>query len=281
MPSADAGAPLPPGSVRVVLVNYRSLENVAARLASAALAGQQVVVVDNGDDPDGVRRVCAAAGAQPVLLPVNVGFAAGVNAAVRALDPSGSAPILLLNPDVAVTPEALRALLAELAAGADGAGPLLTEPTGRLQVGPAGGPLTLGAVAAYFLLLSHLLPRLTGVFLTRAQSRRRRPVAWVCMACLLLRPDAFVRFGPVPEDELVYAEDVAWGTAATARGADLRLVPEVVVTHEKGASGASTAWVGALERLCRRRLGAVRGGLAVACIRAGLGLRRAVGRQVT
>ena len=113
------------------------------------------------------------------------------------------------------------------------------------------------------------------------KSRRAQEVEWLCMACLLLAPDAFDRYGPIPEDELVYAEDVAWGTAATVRGATFRLVPEVTVRHERGASGSSERWVGALERLCRRRLGNRRGRIAVIVIRIGLGVRRALGRTVT
>lgn len=141
--------------------------------------------------------------------------------------------------------------------------------------------MTLRAVAYYFLFLSHLMPWLHGIFLTRRQTRGRREVDWLCMACLVLAPDAFARFGSIPEDELVYAEDVAWGTHATELGARLRLCADVVVEHERGASGASERWIGALERLCQSRLGPLRGPLAVAVIRCGLGARRLLGRHVT
>ena len=176
-------------------------------------------------------------------MSANVGFAAAVNAAVRAT-PADALPWLLLNPDVGLESDVLQQLRTELGvSGADGVAPLLREPSGRLQVGAAGGPVTLRSVASYFLFASHVAGT-TGIFYTRRQSRRRAQASWLCMACLLLRPDVFTRFGPIPEDEIVYAEDVAWGTAASAAGAQWRLVPDVEVLHAKGASGvAQRGWV--------------------------------------
>jgi GT2 family glycosyltransferase len=119
------------------------------------------------------------------------------------------------------------------------------------------------------------------VFWTRRQAAQGGGAAWLCAACLLVRRDAFSRFGSLPEDEVVYAEDVAWGTSATARGGRFRLLADVRVPHAKGASGGSAAWHHALGRLLRRRLGPVRGRLAVAIMRTGLATRRALGRTVT
>lgn len=266
-------------TVTVVLVNYRSLANVEKRLASSAIAGQRVFVVDNGDDPAGVSAICERYGATPVLLSQNRGFAAGVNAAVAAAGDPGL-PWLLLNPDAELDEAALDALLAALP-GRDGVGPALVQADGRLQVGAGGGPLTVLSVVYYFLFVAHVFPWVRGIFLTRRQTRATRRVDWLCMACPVLSPDAFTRFGPIPEDELVYAEDVAWGTAATLRGARFELCADVVVRHPHGSSGGSDRWIGALERLCFRRLGSLRGKLAVAAMRTGLQMRRGIGRRVT
>lgn len=262
-------------TVGVVLVNYRSLTDVAARLDSGVLAGTRVVVVDNASDPHGVQALCDRTGASAVLLDRNVGFAGGVAAGTAALGPVEE--LLLLNPDAALDAAALAALQAALRERSlDGVAPLLVEPGGRLQVGAAGGPVTLRSVAWYFLGIAHLLPGLRGIFLTRRQSRSASGVDWLCAACLLLRGDVLDRFGALPLDELVYAEDLAWGTAATARGARLALVPSVRVQHAVGASGGSAAWVGAVERLLKRRLGRPRGYVAVGMVRFGLVTRRMV-----
>lgn len=260
----------------VILVNFRSLPAIRGLFASGLLDGHRVIVVDNGDDPEGVCELCSEHGAQPLLHRDNLGFAAAVNSAVATIGAADD-PWLLLNPDVTVTPDQLAELWRQLEVQAvDGVAPLLRLPDGTLQIGPGGGPLTLRSVMAYFLFVSHLLPWCRGVFFTRRQSLRIRRVDWLCMACVMLVPDAFDRFGPIPEDELVYAEDIAWGTLATSHGARFRLVPSVLVGHESGASGGSSVWHAALERLARRRLGPVRGILALMSIRVGLRARRLI-----
>jgi N-acetylglucosaminyl-diphospho-decaprenol L-rhamnosyltransferase len=278
--------------VRVVLVNYRCADDIEARLRSGVFGpSDEVLIVDNGSDPERVSAWESQYGVSAVLLGTNAGFAAAVNVAVAAS--RTAAPILLLNPDLELTGPVLNALVAALGNGngdgngdgnrdgdVDGVAPLLLDQGNRVQVGAAGGPLTLGAVAAYFLMVSHLLPRLRGVFLTRRQLASGTPTAWLCMACLLVRADAFERFGPIPEDELVYGEDLAWGTAASAAGARFVLQPGLTAVHVQGASGGSARWVGAFERTLRRRLPRTQGTLAVACVRIGVGARRIVGRRV-
>lgn len=267
-------------TLTVVLVNFRCLPDIENILESGVLGGHDVIVVDNGDDPAGVRQVCATRNATPILIEHNVGFAAAVNRAVATVE-RPRRPWLLLNPDVEITVADLAILIDRLDEGGDGVAPLLAGSDGRLQIGPGGGALTLSSVAVYFLFLAHVLPKLRGVFLTRSQSRQAHEVAWLCMACLVLVPDAFSRFGPIPEDELVYAEDLAWGTSASARGARFRLIPELTVTHQQGASGGSAMWIGAFKRLCRARLGPVRGRMAVTAVTVGLGVRRLMGRRST
>jgi GT2 family glycosyltransferase len=260
-------------AIRAVLVNYRCADYIEARLRSRVLEPpDELLIVDNASDPERVAAWKSEYGVTPVLLPRNVGFASAVNEALRRSVTTG--PVLLLNPDAELDAPALGRLLAALDDGADGVAPLLIGADGRVQIGAAGGPLTLASVATYFLFVSHLLPRLRGIFLTRKQLRRGMPVDWLCMACLLLAPGALERFGPLPEDELVYAEDLAWGTAATLRGARFRLLADVTVRHEQGVSGGGGAWFGALERLLRRRLGPAAGRLAVAAARLGLAVRR-------
>jgi GT2 family glycosyltransferase len=265
--------------LRAIIVNYKSLDDVTARLASEALAEADVIVVDNASDPRAVEELCDRHGATAVLLPENRGFAAGVNAGWRVAQDRTPLPLLLLNPDAQLTREALDTLLSSLT-GKDGVGPLLLEGPDRPQIGVGGGPLSVMSVAAYFLFLSQFLRGWKGLFLTRTQARRGGRVSWLCMAALLLSPDALARFGPLPEDELVYAEDLAWGTAASRRGARFEVVAPAVVTHPHGSTGGNSAWVGALERLLRRRLGRTSGAAAVALMRTGLVLRELLGRRV-
>lgn len=258
-----------------IVVNYDLASHIERLLAGGALADWDVLLVDNGSQPDLMVDVAHRFGARVLLLKQNRGFAGAVNAAVATSEPHPV--VLLLNPDVDPSAEALAQLRTALAERqCTAVSPLLFGTDGRVQVGTAGGPATLGGFARYFLFLSHLRPSSQGVFHTRRQLRAGLKPRWLCMACLLLDGAAFDHFGPVPEHELVYAEDVAWGVAASEQGARFAVLTDVSAVHQQGASGAGIRWSAALGRLAVREGGPVRGRLAVACMRTGLALRRLV-----
>lgn len=264
-------------SFRVILVNYRCLHDIATILRSGVIRDAEVVLVDNASDRDDVTRLAAEYDARHILMPRNVGFAAAVNAAMALAPPPSS--ILLLNPDVVLGPEQLTRLREALVVtDADAVGPVLVDGDGKTWVSSAGGPVTLRSVFWYFAGVSHLIPRLSGFFWTRRQIRGVGPrtPSWLCGACLLIKGEAIRRFGGFPTDEIVYGEDVGWGVDVVRRGGRLHLARDVVVVHAGGGSGGSDAWVDATARTLHRRMGPVRGTLAVAVMRAGLAARRAV-----
>jgi N-acetylglucosaminyl-diphospho-decaprenol L-rhamnosyltransferase len=263
-----------------VIVNYGSADRLHALLGDRGFAPHEVIVVDNASEPERVLELARTHGVTPMLLERNIGFGAAVNEALRQA-PRSELPVLLLNPDVTVPTGLLTELSRRLEDGRlDGVGPLLREECGRVPVGVGGFRPTLWTVTAYAAFLTHLLPWTRGLFLTRGQAGRGRQPDWLCMACLLLCADAFERFGPIPEDELVYAEDVAWGSLASERGARFVLASDLSVMHEGGASGASSAWIGSTERLIKRRLPGWQGRLAAWIFRAGLLVRRVLGRSI-
>lgn len=114
------------GPVLVVIVNYRTAELVVACLRSlqaeiAAHPGCTVTVVDNASADRSAETIRAAFDAHGwggwacvVALPVNGGFAAGNNVAIRAALAQVPRPayIWLVNPDTLVRSGALSALLA-------------------------------------------------------------------------------------------------------------------------------------------------------------------------
>jgi N-acetylglucosaminyl-diphospho-decaprenol L-rhamnosyltransferase len=266
--------------LRIVIVNYEAADRLETLLGSHALAGHEVILVDNASEPAKITALAEAYAATPLLLDRNIGFGAAINEALRQAARSDR-HILLLNPDVAVSPETLSELSRRLADQClDGIAPLLREEDGRVPVGVGGFRPTVGTVTAYAGFLTHLLPWVHGLFLTPRQAARGGKPDWLCMACLLLRADAFYDFGPIPEDELVYAEDVAWGSRASEHGARFVLAEDLSVMHAGGASGARFAWIESTERLLRRRIPGWRGWLAARIFRTGLLVRRALGRQI-
>ena len=259
--------------ILVVIVNYRLARHIDRLLNSGALEGHRVLLVDNDSEPERVRETAEAHGAELLLLDRNFGFAGAVNRGIAHAGEHG--PVLLLNPDVSVDAEDLARLRLELTARhVTGVTPLLVNLDGSLQVGTAGGPFTLRGFIGYFLFLGHVLPAARGVFFTPRQLVGEVPPRWACMACLMLDGAAFHRYGPLPEFELMYGEDVAWGWAASRAGASFAIASDVRVVHAQGAAGASWRWTGALRRLAVRELGPVRGRIAVAAMWAGLEIRR-------
>lgn len=267
-------------SIGIVLVNFHCLELIERRLGSGALDGATVMLVDNASDRSRLEQLGVDYGAHVLAMGINVGFAAAVNKAVEDERLAAVDATLLLNPDAEVTRQDVRELVRQLKErSADAVAPVMLDGRGRPWVSSAGGPVTLRAVATYFLGVSHVAPGLSGLFWTRRQVLRGRlSPAWLCGAVLLVRRDAWSRFGGLPTDELVYAEDVGWGTSATGQGARLELVRDVKVRHPAGASGEQARWVGATERLFRRRLGVLRGNAAILVMRAGLSARHWIRR---
>jgi GT2 family glycosyltransferase len=267
--------------LRVVIVNYRSVAQLRWALENTELERHETIVVDNASEPQEVLELSRVHGMKPILLDRNVGYAAAINQALLQA-PRSQLPILLFNPDMRVPDGVLDELRRRLdTACLDGIAPLLRDERGDLfSVGPGGFRPTLWTVTSYALFLTHLFPWTRGLFLTRGQAERGRQPDWLCMACLLLRADTFERFGPIPEDELVYAEDVAWGSTASEQGARFALATDLSVMHEGGASGASYAWIGSTERLLRRRIKGWQGCLAARVFCTGLLLRRMLGRRL-
>jgi GT2 family glycosyltransferase len=270
-------------AIGAVLINYRCLDLIDRVLASGALAGMTVIVVDNDDDEAAAMEVAARHSVYLLRMGSNVGFARAVNAAVSDSRMDATEVTVLLNPDAEATNTDLFRLVDELQNGPwDAVAPVMVDEQGRPWVSSAGGPVTLRAVSWYFLGLSHLMPRMSGFFWTRRQVRfaYRLSPSWLCGAVLVVRNTAWERFGLLPTDELVYAEDAGWGTQATSAGAKLALIRSVEVRHPGGASGGSARWEAATGRLFVRRLGGMRGRIAVVVMRVGLRTRVRIRRLI-
>ena len=121
-----------PRDVSVVIVTHDSAGIVGRALASVRDAGE-ILVVDNAsadDTPGTVAR--AAPGARVVSLSTNTGFAYACNAGLAA----ASRPfVLFLNPDAALEPGALQALLDAAARYPNAAliGPSILRPDGAVE----------------------------------------------------------------------------------------------------------------------------------------------------
>ena len=242
-------------SVQVVIVNYRTPALVIDCLRSLepqvrARPGTTVVVVDNASGDDSVPRLAAAIAAAGwswatlVPSPVNGGFAAGNNVAIRPALAGSSPPDVfwLLNPDTVAEPGALAALMDFFAAHAN--------------VGICGGRLIEGDGTPWRVALR--FPGIVNEFERGCEfgpvSRLLRrwavlqpigdePVRtdWVSGASLAVRRSTIERIGLLDEGYFLYYEETDFCLRARRAGIECWQEPRSRVVHIAGQSTAVTA----------------------------------------
>lgn len=234
----------------LIIVNYRTaaltlqcLESLEPQQREGRL-GWRVVVLDNAS-PDGSGRVLAdelrgrgwGDWVEVVLHPVNGGFGAGNNAALRPLLPGGGGPeyLFLLNPDTIVLPGAVDTLIEFMDSRPDvaiaGAG--LQFPDGRMQ----------GSAHIGFGLARSLIDGAHTGLIDRAVRRWGRTVDapegpcrcdWVSGAAMIVRREVFERVGLFDEGFFLYFDEVDLQRRAASAGFTSWYVPAARIIHLEG-----------------------------------------------
>jgi GT2 family glycosyltransferase len=208
-------------ALHVVVVAYRAAAELDRCLA--ALEGAvPLTVVDNSSAED-VRSVAARRGARYLDARANLGFAGGVNVALRALAAEPPGAVLLLNPDAVLPRHGLAELAAfPLRAGSErvaAVSPRLVDRDGVSQrvVWPFPSPARAW---------------LDALGLGRIPARQ----TFVVGTALLLRWAAVAEVGPLDERFFLYAEETDWQRRALARGWTSAVCTEAVAEHVGGGT---------------------------------------------
>lgn len=214
----------------IVVVNYGSSRLLEENLAALVTEGRpvRVVVVDNFSSPNeraATARLAEEHGWELVGLPDNRGFAAGVNAGIRAARAAGCTCFLLLNPDASVTADVAAALREHV----------LRDRTALVS------PRVLASDGPVFFDGSRLLLR-TGRIRGRTSTAALPgpAVDWVTGACLALHDDLVRRVGDFDESYFLYWEDVDFSFRALAAGAALVVRHDLVALHDAGGTQGPT-----------------------------------------
>ncbi len=245
--------PLPiPMRLSIIIVSWNTKELLRECLLSALADAQdsaldaETWVVDNASS-DGTPQMVRDEFPQVRLIAseTNLGFAAGNNAALRALgfpDRLDSQPdaVLLLNPDTIIKPGALRAmvdfLLAEPKVGIVGAN--LQFGDGSFQHGAYGFP-------GLWQLAIELLPLPGRLYESRLNGRY--PIEWYergepfpidhpLGAAMMVRAEAIWQAGLLDETYKMYVEEVDWAWRIKQRGWAAYCVPSAHIVHFGGQS---------------------------------------------
>ncbi|MDT0483198.1 glycosyltransferase family 2 protein [Streptomyces doebereineriae] len=276
--------------VAVIVVTWNSAKVLPGFLAALpeGMAGLdwRLVVADN-DSADGTVEVLheLAPDATVVQTGRNAGYAAGVNAALKAVD-HGVA--LICNPDIRMRQGCAKRLVGSLGDGVGIAVPLLYEdgrdtPHHSLRressVLRALGEAVIGNRRA------GRFPRLSELVTDPGAYRRPTRADWATGALMAVAADCRAACGPWDESFFLYSEETEYCLRARDLGYATQLEPSAEAVHLGGDSQVSPRLWSLLTvnrvRLYRRRHGAV----ATACFRAAVLLRetsRAVlGRQAS
>lgn len=249
---SDVPRPGAARSVGVVVVTHRSAAHVVGCLDAldTALEGlsARVVVVDNASPDDSCERVLAwsrRTGHDVRLVPrdVNDGFAAGVQAGAAELRDVDE--LLLVNPDVRVSPGSVRALL-DAAARYPRAGVVggrAVDADGRTDPHSWWGRPSLWSTFCFATGLSSAFPG----------SRRFDPessVGWdgsarevdvISGGFVLVSRGAWDELDGLDRTFLLYGEDADLCLRARAAGWAPRVAPDAVFRHDVGGSSEATS----------------------------------------
>ncbi|MBO3743315.1 glycosyltransferase [Actinoplanes flavus] len=234
-------------TVAVVVVTYNS-EGLLADLLSSLGPGLDGVdwhltVADNDSADDTVatlRRL--APDATVVEMGRNGGYAAGINAAVAKAGPFTA--VLVLNPDVRLTPGCIRTLLGVLRTEGTGiAVPLLLDGDGELIQTMRREPAVRRILGDAFLGARRAgrIPALGEVVTDPRRYRAETVTDWAEGSTVLISAECWEAVGPWDESFFLYSEETDFALRARDAGFVTRFTPAVHAVHLEGDSRVSPA----------------------------------------
>lgn len=255
-------------TILVAVVSYNS-ERLIPDLITGLRTGLDgmkwhLTVADNDSKDNSVALIRSLAPEATVVeMGRNAGYAAGINAAVAA-SPSYDA-ILVLNPDVRLTPGCVPRLLEALQAPGTGiAVPNLVDGDGNLIHTQRREPSTLRMLGDAVLGARRAGRfRLLGEVVTTPSAYESETFTdWAEGSTQLISAECFARIGPWDERYFLYSEETDFALRARDAGLRTRYVPEAKAVHLEGDSRVSPGLWALLTlnkvRLHRRRRGALR-----------------------
>ena len=230
--------------VSVIVVTYRSRTDIDRLIASlrpeAAALRLRVIVADNASPDD--TLAAARAHDDVIALPTggNLGYAGGINVAMRAVGDSDA--ILVLNPDMVVDRGAIAAMRARLAQ--DGVGivvPTILDGADERTRSLRREPHVLRSLGdAVFGGRFHRRPAaFAEMVLSPAEYTTAHRVDWATGAALLISGAAAAAVGEWDEQYFLYSEETDYFRRAREAGFATWFEPAAVVRHSEGGSGVS------------------------------------------
>jgi len=240
--------------VSIIIVNWNSRDHLIRCLQSvldaAAGVGYEVIVVDNASSDGSVIAVKETMSAVVTVgNNLNRGFAGGVNDGIRV---SKGKYLLILNPDIVLTPGLLPVLVKSFEGNADTGVlmPRMLDASGKPSRGYIRRIPSLAQVVLFNTILeswSTRIPFLVHRYLESPveSSSDMVEVEQVPGACMFTSRDVLNRVGEFDESYGLFYEDVDWSYRVNRQGLKLVLTLNGLVIHAGGGSfrKANHAWL--------------------------------------
>ncbi len=267
-PPPESAAPAQP-RLGIVIVTFNSAEVLRDCLASLAAGAAgvdlaDVVVVDNASIDDSMQVAASFDDdvVRTVEFGVNAGYAAGVNAGIRAMQLDDLDAVLVLNPDCRLRPGSLGALAAALQHQERGiVVPKLLNPDGTLQPSLRHQPTISRSLAESALGSAAAKLGVGELVGDPAAYTQAGAWAWATGAAMLLSTQMIRSVGAWDESFLLYSEETEYALRAGDCGWQLWFEPAAVIEHVGGV-GHMRPMLAALLAANRVRLYRLRHGLA-------------------
>lgn len=235
-----------------IIVGINSRDYVRGCLSSLRSADwgtytHSVIYVDNASS-DGSVEIVRAEFPEVIVIANqgNVGFCAACNQGAASVE---SRYIYLLNIDTILFPDSLL-LLADFLEGAPRAGAAgnrLLNPDLTDQWSARRFPTWINAIFGRRTVFGRLFPRSRTIrdYLYKEQFAQGQPfmVDWIPGSCTLVRREAYLKSGGLPED-MHYWSDAVFCDRLRKLGWDIHVVPKAKLVHYEGqGTGVKTATV--------------------------------------
>lgn len=238
-----------------VIVTYNSAQDIDACLRACASTDMglyaEIIVIDNASSDNTCAIVARHSGVRLIRNRTNKGFAAAVNYGIAS---TSSDYVLVLNPDVVVTPEAVAALTEALELKEEYAavGCRMVFPNGRPQLSARRFPTVTTFLKRAFL-TNDIVTKLYRPHefderwnIAPDDSSQVEVVDYIIGGCMMIRRHAYTAIGPLDEKYFLYYEDTDWCYRAHLQGWKIGFLPNPSIIHDYKRSSSKLSFTNSL-----------------------------------
>lgn len=231
--------------VAVIVVTYNSAKDIGGLIASLRKSSGchsfRLIVVDNKSSDDTLSVIGEHHDIILVEAAANLGYAAGINLGLKHTGKCSY--VLILNPDLTVSPAAIDAMIS--AAEHHGVGavvPLILDGNGQVSASLHREPSIIRCFcdSVFGAKLASRIGLASGSdFRPASYQRLRDDIDWAVGAAMLIPVGVIRLVGDWTESFFLYAEEADYFRRIRDHGFRVHFVPSAVVRHRGGGSGTS------------------------------------------